>query len=80
VAHYCDPRYLGGRDWEDHGWRSVQVKSPGRSHSNNKSGMVARACKSSYVRGIGAREPHRTGSEDVEEGDCTHTVQAQRGE
>jgi hypothetical protein len=27
VAHVCNPVYLGGRDWQDHGLKPAQAKS-----------------------------------------------------
>jgi hypothetical protein len=40
VAHTCNPRYLGGWDWEDHGSMPVQANSSQDSISkNNQSKM-----------------------------------------
>jgi hypothetical protein len=27
VAHACNPSYVGGRDWQDHGLKSARAKS-----------------------------------------------------
>jgi hypothetical protein len=49
VAHACKPSYSGGRDLEDHSWRTAQAKSSQDPISSNKKlGIVVHACHSSY--------------------------------
>jgi hypothetical protein len=48
VTHECDYSYLGGRDLEDQGLRSLRQKAP---ISTNKLDVVAWACHPSYMGG-----------------------------
>jgi hypothetical protein len=37
VVHACDSSYMGGRNWEDHGFRPAQTKSL-RDYLNKQAG------------------------------------------
>jgi hypothetical protein len=51
VAHPCNFRYLGGRDWENPSCRSAQTKKFTRPQLNakNKNKTGVPACHPSYV-------------------------------
>jgi hypothetical protein len=44
VAHFCNPSYLGGRDYEEGRVRPAYGKSLSYPISTNKQGGVAHAC------------------------------------
>jgi hypothetical protein len=61
VVHTYNPRYLGGRDWEDYNLRSAQAKILSETPHFHKPGMVACTCHSSYVGGTDRRILVQTG-------------------
>jgi hypothetical protein len=49
VAYFCNPCYLGGRNWDDCGLRPIQAESYQDLISTNKLGVVVCICNSSYT-------------------------------
>jgi hypothetical protein len=59
VAQACNPSFMGGGDWEDHGSRPSQEKKFMRPPSSKPmAGQVVRTCHPSYA-GMPGQPRHR---------------------